>query len=126
MFFLNAVTLFREPPTVKDMADFMGCSHQNANKLYAALLKEEYITSKQDEADHRKQKLFLTKKSKQFLSANKEEAGKSVNDIFSGVSEQELETVIDIMSGITNRLDELYHKSRICGVEKKERFLNEQ
>ena len=37
MFFLNGVTLFKEAPSIKDMADFLGCTHQNANKLYAKL-----------------------------------------------------------------------------------------
>ncbi len=108
MFFLNGITLHTEPPTIKDMADFMGCSHQNANKLYAKLLQEGYLTSMQDEQDKRKQRLFLTEKARAFLMRNKAEAGKSVNDIFSVVSAEELETTIDVMARLTDRLAELY------------------
>ncbi len=108
MFFLNGITLFSEPPTIKDMADFMGCSHQNVNKLYAKLLREGYITSVQDEHDRRKQRLFLTDKAREFLARNKEEAGKNVNDIFSVVSADELETTIEVMAKLTDRLAELY------------------
>ncbi len=107
IFFLNGITLFTEAPTIKDMADFMGSSHQNANKLYAKLLADGYITSEQDENDRRKQRLFLTDKAKSFLSANREEAGKSVGNIFSVVSE-EIETVIDVMSRLTEQLKSLY------------------
>ena len=110
MFFLNGVTLFKEPPTVKDMADFMGSSHQNANKLYAKLLKEEYIISETDKTDHRKQRIFLTEKAKQFLSNNKSEAGKIVNQIFSVVLEKELETVIDVMARLTDNLEKYCDK----------------
>ncbi len=110
MFFLNGVTLFKEPPTVRDMADFMGSSHQNANKLYAKLLKEEYIISETDELDHRKQRIFLTDKAKKFLSNNKLEAGKIVNQIFSVVSEKELETVIDVMARLTDNLEKYCDK----------------
>ncbi len=110
MFFLNGVTLFKEPPTARDMADFMGCSHQNANKLYAKLLKEEYIISETDEVDHRKQRIFLTEKAKQFLANNKSEAGKIVNQIFSVVSEKELETVIDVMARLTDNLEKYCDK----------------
>ncbi len=110
MFFLNGVTLFKEPPTVRDMADFMGCSHQNANKLYAKLLKEEYIISETDAVDHRKQRIFLTEKAKQFLANNKAEAGKIVNQIFSVISEKELETVIDVMARLTDNLEKYCDK----------------
>ena len=55
MFFLNGVTLFKEAPSIKDMADFLGCTHQNANKLYAKLLQDGYIVSQQDGNDRRKQ-----------------------------------------------------------------------
>ncbi len=108
MFFLNGITLHSEPPTIKDMADFMGCSHQNVNKLYAKLLRDGYITSMQDENDRRKQRLFLTDKARDFLTRNKAEAGKNVNDIFSVVSADELETTIEVMAKLTDRLAELY------------------
>ncbi len=110
MFFLNGITLHSEPPTIKDMADFMGCSHQNVNKLYAKLLREGYIISVQDEKDKRKQRLFLTDKARAFLAENKVEAGKNVNNIFSVVSADELETTIEVMAKLTERLSELYEQ----------------
>ncbi len=108
MYFLNGITLFSEPPTIKDMADFMGCSHQNANKLCAKLLKYGYIKAEQDEKDHRKQRLFLTDKARIFFNNSRIDAAKSVNDIFSVVSQEEIEMVIDVMARLTNRVEELH------------------
>ncbi len=108
MFFLNGITMFGEAPTVQDMADLMGCSHQNANKLAAKLLREKYITSVQDENDRRKQKLSLTDKAKDFLNRNKTEAYKCVADIFSVVTETELESTISVMAKLTERLEVLH------------------
>ncbi len=108
IFSMHGITLHREPPTIQDMADFMGCSHQNANKLYAKLLREGYITSLQDEYDRRKQRLFLTDKARAFLAVNKAEAGEHVNDIFSVVSAEELASVIDVMQRLTERLAAQY------------------
>ncbi len=108
MFFLNGITMFGDAPTMQDMADLMGCSHQNINKLAVKLLKEGYIASRQDEKDRRKQRLSLTDKAKDFLSRNKEEAYKCVTDIFSVVSETELEAVIDVMARLTSRLEDLH------------------
>ena len=104
MFFLNGVTLFKEAPSIKDMADFLGCTHQNANKLYAKLLHDSYIISRQDENDRRKQRLFLTDKAKAFLSDNKVGSSESVKEIFSVVSDDEMEILIDAMAKLTASL----------------------
>ena len=104
MFFLNGVTLFKEAPSIKDMADFLGCTHQNANKLYAKLLQDGYIVSQQDKNDRRKQRLFLTDKAKAFLTDNKVGSSESVKEIFSVVSNDEMEILIDAMAKLTDHL----------------------
>ncbi len=71
-------------------------------------MKDGYIVSRQDENDRRKQRLSLTDKAKDFLIRNKGEAYKCVTDIFSVVSETELEAVIDVMARLTSRLEELH------------------
>ncbi len=108
MYFLNVITMFGDAPTIQDIANVMGCSHQNANKLAAKLLKEEYIASRQDKNDRRKQRLSLTDKAKEFLTRNKAEAHKCVTDIFSVASETELETAISVMAKLTDRLEVLH------------------
>ncbi len=108
MYFLNVITMFGEAPNMQDIANVMGCSHQNVNKLASKLLKEGYIISEQDENDRRKQRLFLSDKAKEFLSRNKTEAYKCVTDIFSVVSGDELETDISVMAKLTERLEVLY------------------
>ena len=108
MFFLNGVVLFTEAPTIKDMADFLGCTHQNANKLYAKLLREGYVTSEHDGNDRRKQRLFLTEKAKMFLATNKDGSTESVKDIFSVISDDEMEILIDVMARLTNHLEDLH------------------
>ena len=108
MFFLNGVVLFTEAPTIKDMADFLGCTHQNANKLYAKLLREGYVTSEHDGNDRRKQRLFLTEKAKMFLATNKVGSTESVKDIFSVISDDEMEILIDVMARLTNHLEDLH------------------
>ncbi len=108
MFFLNGITMFGEAPTMQDMADLMGCSHQNANKLAAKLLRDGYIASEQDKNDRRKQRLSLKDKARDFLSRNKTEAYKCVTDIFSVVSDEELETTIAVMARLSERLSTLH------------------
>ena len=106
MFFLNGVTLFREAPSIKDMADFLGCTHQNANKLYAKLLQDGYIVSRQDEKDRRIQRIFLTDKALNFLADHKVGSSESVKEIFSVVSDDEMEIMIDVMAKLTDSIGE--------------------
>ena len=106
MFFLNGVTLFKEAPSIKDMADFLGCTHQNANKLYAKLVQDGYIVSQQDENDRRKQRLFLMDKAKVFLADNNVGSSERVKEIFSVVSNDEMEVLIDVMAKLTESVGE--------------------
>lgn len=106
MFFLNGVTLFKEAPSIKDMANFLGCTHQNANKLYAKLLQDGYIVSQQDENDRRKQRIYLTDKALCFLADNKVGSSESVKEIFSVVSNAEMEVLIDAMAKLTESVGE--------------------
>jgi len=107
MYFLNGLNIFDEAPTIKDMADFMGSSHQNANKLYAKLLAGGYITSIQDENDHRKQRVFLTEKGRTFLRENQIGNAKYVFEMFSDVTNEEIGTVIRVISKLLAKMDEL-------------------
>lgn len=108
MFFLNGVTLFKEAPSIKDMADFLGCTHQNANKLYAKLLRDGYIISQQDGDDRRKQRIYLTDKAINFLAENKVGSSESVKEIFSVVSDNDMEVLIDVMAKLTDHLSKVH------------------
>ena len=88
------------------MAGFLGCTHQNANKLYAKLLRDGYIVSQQDGDDRRKQRIYLTDKALCFLSDKKVGSSKSVQEIFSVVSDAEMEMLIDVMAKLTDSLGE--------------------
>ena len=108
MFFLNGVTLFKEATSIKDMADFLGCTHQNANKLYAKLLRDGYIISQQDGDDRRKQRIYLTDKALNFLAENKVGSSESVKEIFSVVSDNDMEVLIDVMAKLTDHLSKVH------------------
>ncbi len=106
IFFLHAITLYEDAPTIKDIADFMGSSPQNANKLCAKLLSGGYISAIQDAKDKRKQRLHLTDKGMDFLKNNRAGKAESVFEIFKAVSPEEIETVIDVMYRLVKRLEQ--------------------
>ncbi|MDO4649584.1 MAG: MarR family transcriptional regulator [Eubacteriales bacterium] len=105
MYFLHAVTLYKEAPTATDIADFMGSSSQNANKLFAKMLKGGYVYTVQDEKDKRKQRIHLTDKGKDFLKSSNAGKSDSVFEIFSEISPDEMETTIDVMYRLIKSLE---------------------
>lgn len=111
LFCLKGISLFKSPPTIRDVAKFLGCSHQNAAQLLRKLCKAGYVTLETDENDRRKQRLYLTEKAEVFLREHAEAADKAMGDIFSGVSEKEIMTVIRTMKKLDDRLCD-YEKSR--------------
>ncbi|MDO4648791.1 MAG: MarR family transcriptional regulator [Eubacteriales bacterium] len=105
MYFLHAIRLHKEAPTATDIAEFMGSSSQNANKLLAKMLNGEYVYTVQDEKDRRKQRIYLTEKAKDFLKNSHAGQSESVFEIFSEISPEELETTIDVMYRLIKRLE---------------------
>ena len=62
--------------------------------------------AQQDENDRRKQRLFLTDKAKVFLADNKVGSSERVKEIFSVVSNDEMEALIDAMAKLTESVGE--------------------
>ncbi|WP_165170104.1 MarR family winged helix-turn-helix transcriptional regulator [Adlercreutzia sp. ZJ242] len=85
VFFMNCVTLFPEPPTIKDMADLLGCSHQNAKQVLSKLESAGYLQFQQDEADKRKQRITLTEKALQFRSQHEQASDQAMQQIFADI-----------------------------------------
>ena len=61
-FAMVCVKLFKEPPTLKEIAELMGTTHQNAKQILLKLEKLEYLYFEKDETDKRKQRIFLAQK----------------------------------------------------------------
>ncbi len=103
--FLRVVKVFRETPTVRDVADFYGCTHQNAHKLAKKLEGAGYIKMVQDDKDRRCQRLFITEKAEELLSNQGEAALSAVKELFSPMTEDETEQAIGIMTKLNDLLD---------------------
>lgn len=104
VFFLNCVTLFGEPPSIKDMADLVGCSHQNAKQILLKLEKGGFVIMEQDENDRRRQRIRVTQKAEAFRREFDEPSRRVMERIFAGVDAEELETTIRVITQLDNNL----------------------
>lgn len=99
--------LCREPPTLKELAEIMGCSHQNAKQILLKLQKKGFVELKTDEQDRRKQRILLTDPCRRFCQENQEMTGKIMDSMFSGIPEADLQTAIRTILAIENNLKEM-------------------
>ena len=107
IFFMNCVALFKEAPTIKDMTDLLGCSHQNAKQILSKLEKQGFANIYQDPVDKRKQRILLTEKAKEFRNHYDQPSDQAMQSIFGDISEEELLTTISVFTRLNKNVDEL-------------------
>ena len=106
IFFMNCVALFENAPTIRDMADLLGCSHQNAKQILSKLEKQRFVEVYQDPTDKRKQRIMLTEKAVEFRRYYDEPSEQAMQSIFGNISKEELRTTISVFTRLNKNVDE--------------------
>ena len=97
-FAIICINLCKESPTINELSDIMGSSHQNVKQILLKLEKKDFVCMIPDEKDRRKQRIIITKKCKEFCENNDSQSRDIVNHIFDGIStEQILVTIQTIL-----------------------------
>lgn len=112
VFALNCVSFFENPPTIKDMAEMMGGSHQNTKQILSKLEKYGFVILRKDESDGRKQRIVLTEKAAAFLDRYTEGSSKFMQGLFQEIDSQELEATIRVINQLDDKLKK-YQQERI-------------
>lgn len=107
IFFMNCVALFEDAPTIRDMAELLGCSHQNAKQILSKLEKQGFVKVSQDSADKRKQRIMLTEKAIEFRRHYDGPSEQAMESIFGNISKEELLTAISVFTRLNKNVDEL-------------------
>lgn len=106
-FSIICINLCKDKPTVKELADIMGSSHQNVKQILLKLEKKGFVSIAVDENDKRKQRIELTDYCRDFCSKNDEMATNIMKKMFAGVSEEQLQVTIQTIIQIENNLKEI-------------------
>ena len=107
IFFMNCVALFDDAPTIRDMADLLGCSHQNAKQILSKLEKQRFVEVYQDPADKRKQRIILTDKAMKFRRHYDEPSEQAMQLIFGNIGKEELFTTVSVFTRLNKNVEEL-------------------
>ena len=105
-FAIVCINMCKEPPTIKELSDVLGSSHQNVKQILLKLESREFIEFRPDPADRRKQRIVLTKKCMKFCEKNNDMSVKIMAKMFEGVPEKDIKTTIKTITCIEKNLTE--------------------
>lgn len=103
-FALICINLCKNPPTIKELADIMGSSHQNVKQILLKLEKKGFVNLYTDSEDRRKQRIELTEYCREFCQKNDAMSRQIMEKMFEGISEEQLQTTIHTIMQIENNL----------------------
>jgi DNA-binding MarR family transcriptional regulator len=109
-FAIICINLCKEAPTINELSDVMGSSHQNVKQILLRLENKGFIATFEDEKDKRKQRIFVTDAARNFLEANDNNGQQSqyvIGRIFDGIDEKSLTTTIKTIAKMERNLNEL-------------------
>lgn len=106
-FAIICINLCKESPTINELSEVMGSSHQNVKQILLKLEKKGFVTLVQDEKDRRKQRIMITEACREFCEKNDEATQQIIENIFTGIGEEELYITIKTIVSMERNLNEL-------------------
>ena len=106
-FAIICTSMCKEEPTIRELAEIMGSSHQNVKQILLKLEKKGFVSITVDEKDKRKQRVGLTQKCKEFCEANDEKSMQAIVTMFEGVSREQLQITIQTIMQMEDNLKKL-------------------
>ena len=107
-FAVICINMCKEAPTLRELSDILGSSHQNVKQILLKLEKKDFIRFETDPADKRKQRIVLTDRSRAFCAANDADSVRIMGAMFAGIPETDIQTTIQTITNIEKNLRGLY------------------
>ena len=109
-FAIICINLCKEAPTINELSEVMGSSHQNVKQILLRLEKKGFVSTVVDEKDKRKQRIIVTDAARAFLEENDNNGQQSqyiIGRIFEGVDEKSLMTTIHTIMKMERNLSKI-------------------
>lgn len=109
-FAIICINLCKEAPTINELSDVMGSSHQNVKQILLKLEKKGFVTTVVDEKDKRKQRIIVTDEARRFLEENDNNGQQSqyiIGQIFNDISDKNIQTTIQTIMKMERNLSEI-------------------
>ena len=103
-FAIICINMCKEAPTLKELSDILGSSHQNVKQILLKLEKKNFIRFQADETDKRKQRIMLTDNCREFCEKNDEMSKSIMEKMFDGITEEDIAATIKTIIRIEKNL----------------------
>ena len=109
-FAIICINLCKEAPTLNDLSEVMGSSHQNVKQILLKLENKGFVSMLTDEKDKRKQRFIVTDKCREFMQENDNQnrnSEKIIMSIFEGVDDMSLKVTIETIIKMERNLSKI-------------------
>lgn len=106
-FLLICTKLFSKPPTINELSQVFGSSHQNVKQMLIKLEKAGFIELVQDEMDRRKLRIMITEKAQQFDQKYEKPSQEFIGQLYQKIDPKELEITIRTLIQLDHNLKEI-------------------
>ena len=106
-FAIICLDLYKESPTIKELSEIMGSSHQNVKQILNKLEDKGYVRIDFDKKDKRKQRVLLTEKTRAFCEEHEEGSQRIVKKIFEGIDTNDIGIAIRTIMQMERNLEEV-------------------
>ena len=109
-FAIICINICKEPPTLNDLSEIMGSSHQNVKQILLKLESKGFVELVADEKDKRKQRILITDKCRKFCEDNDNQNPNSeeiIGKIFEGIEETKLMATIETIMEMERNLSRI-------------------
>lgn len=104
-FLLICLSLFQETlPTVNELSDVMGSSHQNVKQIINKLEQKGFVRIIADQDDKRKMRIQMTEKMGEFKEKYEDQEIAFMQQLYHGLSSQQINDTLQVIKTLENNL----------------------
>ena len=107
VFLMICLRLFENgAPTINELSEIMGCSHQNVKSIAGKLEEKGYLEIRPDSDDARKLRIRLTSKADSLAKKYQKKELDFIDMLFTGISDKQIETTFKTLEKMEENINE--------------------
>lgn len=106
-FVLVMLNVLEGTPTLSELSDSMGSSHQNVKQLVLKLQEKGYVQLFSDEVDRRKTRIRMTKACEELAQKYNEREGQFMKLLYQGIDKEKIKITIETLLQFETNLEGL-------------------
>ena len=106
-FLMICLRLFENgAPTINELSEIMGCSHQNVKSIAGKLEEKGYLEIRPDSDDARKLRIRLTNKADRLAQKYQKKELDFIDMLFTGISDKQIEITFKTLEKMEENINE--------------------